>query len=68
MTALELRRQRLTAEASDLQRTMRLNGFVPGAPCSWSDLEANPECLQAQSRLWYIGYALSHPELPEVPA
>jgi hypothetical protein len=65
--ALTLRRSRLNAEARDLQRRMSNNGFKMGHPVTWADLEADPSMKAAQSRLWYIGYALSHLEVPEVP-
>jgi hypothetical protein len=62
-----MREARLKAEAADLQRRMRNNGFRPGEPVSWEELEADPSMVAAQSRLWYIGFALSHPEMAEVP-
>ena len=64
---MTLREQRLRAEAVDLQRQLQLNGFIAGQPVSWTELEADPDMIRAQSRLWYIGFALSHPTMPEVP-
>ncbi len=62
-----LRTARLQAEANDLKERLAHNGYKPGEPV---DLDTMPPEHQAwQARLWYIGFALTHPELPEnIPA
>ena len=66
MSAVTARRARLEAEAGDLQRTIREAGFHIGAPMSWALIESHPNLKAWQSRLWYIGFAINHPELPEL--
>lgn len=61
----DLRRQRLEAEASDLQRRLVLNGYKLGEVF---DPDTIPEEHKGWiARLWYIGFAMHNPALPEVP-
>jgi hypothetical protein len=59
------RRWRLKLEAKRLQGEMVKAGVKLGAPLSWEWFEKNPAMKAKQSRLWYIGYALHNPALPE---
>lgn len=63
----ELRKARLTAEVSDLQRRLANNGYKAGEPMEWKDWNAMPaEHHRWQTRLWYVGRALTDDSLPEV--
>jgi hypothetical protein len=60
-----LRRIRLEAEANMLRERLRNNGYKTGEP---ADFEQWPkEHIAWQARLWYIGFALHNPSMPEVP-